>query len=285
MKFINLLKPEYLRNPKNIFRKFFCKIPLDVTKRRLIWKDEIIVNPNEGIGRNIYETGFHDIDVCEIIARILKKGDNAIDAGANIGFITSLMSHLVGKEGKIFSFECNPIVYKSLLFNIKLFKNSNVITPYSFALSNKTGEALLNLPSNFNTNQWTAYISGSKSANSIVVQTKTLDEIFINTVLVFSLMKLDVEGYEFEVLEGTQNLIESGRIKNIVFENHSGNESKVNKFLIDRHFQIYGIKRDLLKVRLIEGHSKFKCYNFLATLDEQATFINSIKWQLFKNHK
>jgi FkbM family methyltransferase len=43
----------------------------------------------------------------------------AVDVGANIGYMTSLMAHKVGLSGKVIAFEPHPAIYKRLVNNVQ----------------------------------------------------------------------------------------------------------------------------------------------------------------------
>ena len=50
----------------------------------------------------------------------IQKNDKIIDVDANIGTITLTCVMKTGKEGKVYSIEPNPVIYKYLQNNIKL---------------------------------------------------------------------------------------------------------------------------------------------------------------------
>ena len=52
---------------------------------------------------------------------ILKKGDIAIDIGANVGYFSAIFNQSVGKNGVVHSFEPNPEVSELLQENMKNF--------------------------------------------------------------------------------------------------------------------------------------------------------------------
>ena len=66
------------------------------------------MNPKETIGRAILRLGVYDLCVSESICRLLDPGESAIDVGANLGYMTSLMAAKAGKCGSVESFEPHP---------------------------------------------------------------------------------------------------------------------------------------------------------------------------------
>ena len=49
-------------------------------------------------------TGIYDLIVTEILWRLINKGEIAVDVGANIGYMTSLMAAKVASSGKVYSY-------------------------------------------------------------------------------------------------------------------------------------------------------------------------------------
>jgi len=60
------------------------------------------------------------------IRNYLKDEDIVFDVGANIGYFTLEFARLVGKRGKVISFEPHPEIYKVLQRNVKRNKYKNV---------------------------------------------------------------------------------------------------------------------------------------------------------------
>jgi len=59
------------------------------------------------------------ISTC-IINSLSRKGDLAVDIGANIGDTTVPMALVAGSEGMVLGFECNPVIFEILAVNEKL---------------------------------------------------------------------------------------------------------------------------------------------------------------------
>ena len=61
-----------------------------------------------------------------LLPLIVKNGDTAIDIGANYAYYTDRLSKLVGKSGKVFSFEPIPFTYEVCKMLVKKLQLSNV---------------------------------------------------------------------------------------------------------------------------------------------------------------
>lgn len=73
----------------------------------------------------------------------VKKGDIAFDVGAHFGFYTLVLANLVGKEGKVFSFEPNPQITPSLRKTISSLGNVELM---EICLSDQNGKVKLFIP-------------------------------------------------------------------------------------------------------------------------------------------
>ena len=68
----------------------------------------------------------YEIETILLCKDILKKGDIAIDIGANVGYFSAIFNQSVGKNGVVHSFEPNPEVSELLQENMKNFPSSRV---------------------------------------------------------------------------------------------------------------------------------------------------------------
>jgi len=155
----------------------------------------IILYPNE-----TYLQGF--------LKRNLDSGDTAFDIGANIGYTSILTSKIVGKNGRVYSFE--PINENLVILerNIKL-NNCKNISIVNKALSNKHGEAEFVIPDNGENLSMGSMVWGKKLYNTKkqLVKTISVDNDSKLRNLSPKTIKIDVEGAEGLVMEGIQNLI------------------------------------------------------------------------------
>lgn len=151
----------------------------------------------------------------------LCPGDVVIDVGASFGWYTTLAASLVGPTGKVFAFEPSPIsshvveemIQDSILQNVILTKA---------AVGRENGNVSLFLPT-------TRYLHSPSILQSdpgfvpIQVPVIALDHFapLVNVPKV-KLVKIDVEGYEPDVLAGMERLIKEKRIENIICEFNSG---------------------------------------------------------------
>jgi FkbM family methyltransferase len=166
-----------------------------------------------------------------------KEGDTVIDCGAHIGKYTIYASKLVGKYGKVISFEPELSNFKTLLKNLKInhCKNTYVLN-YACWNSNSKSQKL------FIGKDDGEYSLKEKRDNYIKVPTIRLDHFLKKMNLkTIDWIKIDVEGAELEVLKGLGKYLK--RTKNIIIEITS-RKKQVLGFLKREGYVIYKIPYD-----------------------------------------
>jgi FkbM family methyltransferase len=237
---MNLLKPYFVHRPWQIvlraIRHFWQPAKALTT---LPWGEKIRINPREAIGNAIWLTGVHEIATTEAIFRLLPPGGTAVDAGANIGYMTLAMLAAVGDKGGIIACEPHPRIFQELVANVRLNQpgrhESVHVRLCNVALSDSAGTALLALDPE-ERNQGIGSLDGAGACH-IPVEKITLDELAADAKV--DLLKIDVEGHELKVINGALKMISEGRIQNIIFENHEGCSSHVPRILSEMGYAIF----------------------------------------------
>ncbi len=157
---------------------------------------------------NRYET-----TECDLMRRFLRPGQVVVDVGANVGYLARFFASSVGPAGQVFAFEPNPLIFGLLQKNVTKF---TVVSPYDVALSSSAGESELFLAgSDFSVASLTrdypathvVYQDDGK-LNSIKVKLVIGDEFLHDLgVARLDVLKIDVEGWELNVLAGLEQTI------------------------------------------------------------------------------
>lgn len=152
--------------------------------------------------------GCYQIALVEAMKKILKPGDIFIDVGASIGYLTAIGASLVGKEGEVHSFEPVPEHFQ-ILKNLSLINPDYKIIVRNYALGEKTGigkmDCTVFVGGNTMISGFLTFHKVSKK-KSIDVPVIRLDDYIKEKKLgKISLIKIDVEGFEFPVLKGLEN--------------------------------------------------------------------------------
>lgn len=167
-------------------------------------------------------------DVEEFIFSNLKEGDIFIDCGASVGYYTISASKLVGKSGKVVSFEANPLSYEILEENVSLNDCDNVIL-INRAVYDKGGLELgLDFKEGF-------YGEGKiVSEGKIKVISTTIDDTLKSlSIDKVKILKLDIEGSEYKALLGARNTL---KMTEFVILECSENMESIKKFLRENGF-------------------------------------------------
>jgi FkbM family methyltransferase len=78
-----------------------CGIPITVDLAHWKWA-------------RIARRGYHELDTERFMAEYLRPGDVTVDAGANIGVLTTLAAKLVTDSGRVYAFEVDPLFFAEL---------------------------------------------------------------------------------------------------------------------------------------------------------------------------
>lgn len=182
------------------------------------------------------------------ITKLISKDSKGIglDLGANIGYYSLLMA----SKGcdKVYAFEPASYNFNILKKNIAINHLADKIIAENKAVSNKSGTALFNL-NRFSSTSNSFVHQGSAQENTEKVETITLDEYFKNKEKPY-IIKMDVEGWEKEAIEGGTSVFHSAKI--IIFENNIG---LLNKRKMDPHVVLSMFKKMGFNLRKIEGEA------------------------------
>ena len=199
---------------KIILRRYLLKQNIEHTANR---NHRMAVYANDYIGAEIFLEGVYEkecisevIEICSLVGIDLEHS-SAIDLGANIGNHALAFSKYFGN---VEAFEPNPHTFKLLQFNASFVTN---VRTYNFGLGNSNDTLMLSeCATNFGASS--AIIKHEQGSN-IEIKVRRLDD-FSNDLSNVKLIKIDVEGMEFMVLDGAQKIINEHH-PIIAFEQHA----------------------------------------------------------------
>jgi len=177
----------------------------------------IYTSADSYIEYSILSTGTYEDEINKLIRVSLKNGGNALDIGGNIGLQSIRMAQCAGPGGSVFAFE--PLEYLRDKFNRNVSLNKvNNITLFPYALSDLESEADFAIsPGSWNQG---AFSLGGNSGGTGVqhVLIKVADDLpEIQDLASLDLIKIDVEGFEYQVLRGLTKTLHKHKPR-IIFE-------------------------------------------------------------------
>lgn len=175
--------------------------------KRILNYQMILDLQDQGISRQLMRNEIREPDHKFLIEKELKPGMIVLECGANIGYYTIMMSKILKNDGMIHAIEPSPYNYHMLNLNILLNGPENKVTTYHMGMSNRCGEELLYLSdfANCHTFYPIDHLSGThsqESKNRTVRVKMTTVEQFIQKNGPVHFIRMDVEGYEVEILTG-----------------------------------------------------------------------------------
>ncbi|HXQ27345.1 MAG TPA: FkbM family methyltransferase [Candidatus Acidoferrales bacterium] len=186
--------------------KFWIQIPEGLGKGLWMYAD-----PRFDLG---YTNGDHEPWIQELLKTELRPGDCYYDVGAHAGFFCLIASRFVGESGKIVAFEPDPENAAALKANIA--KNGlTQIRVVEAAVWSSSGTVTFEPPSDAS-NRTQGHVSSAKDAglDRISVPAVCLDDlVFGKGHPAPGLIKMDVEGAEWEALQGARRLLTEAKPK------------------------------------------------------------------------
>jgi FkbM family methyltransferase len=187
---------------------------------------------------------FYDLPTQLLLSAALRPGDTFIDVGANEGMISLLASHIVGSGGKVISFEPNPKPRAVFQAAIERNKISNIILQ-NVGLGADDGVFQLTVPK-INTGEGSF---GKPNYPPDLVNVVDCAVFRADDVLYDispRLIKIDVEGFEYQVVKGMVRTIERSHPA-IVME------------IVSSHLKAAGTSvQELASFMMSKGYSPFR---------------------------
>ena len=223
-------------------------------------------------------------EMVDFFKKFIKKGDLAIDIGANIGDTTVPMALAAGSSGITLGFDPNPYVYRILEINASLNKEKQNIVPLLYAITVKDEDFY--------------YVSSEVSfSNGAISPTKNsvhgkfifpekikginllalLEKEYSEKLKKFFFIKIDTEDYDKEIIKSIFGLIEKYK-PTIVAESFGDNiaEEKVELYnVINQHgYEIFYFEDFDINARIIKLENSDEITNWKKTINIYAVPIS-----------
>jgi FkbM family methyltransferase len=194
-----LTKYSFIRKVKNYSHSYLQ------TDHAEVFGNKLFLN-KKGLALSISHYGTYEKSEAKVMEEKIKGGNIVVDVGANIGLHTLNMARIVGNTVQVFAFEPDPSNFKILGKNVKVNNYKNIILEQK-AVGDKHGRATLYHADNPGMHR--IFPQTKQAKGQVQVELTSLDKYFIDSNLVdkINFIKIDIEGLEFSVLKGMENIL------------------------------------------------------------------------------
>ena len=188
----------------------------------------------------------YELPVARAIRDHLKEGQTFWDVGANVGWFSVFASTIVGASGRVVSFEPSPEVFDILSAHAQ---SADGITAIRLGVGNADEVRLFAAHGKSSSSSFVEEVTkinfcfhSSVPVKNIKVELRRIDSLVKELGSKPSLLKIDVEGFELEVLRGASELLSTGRPAMIIevhprqLELSGGTEDLLFQFLRDHKY-------------------------------------------------
>lgn len=179
---------------------------------REIQGSKMLLNLNDrGISRELFFTGVHESESTRQIKHELRPGMNVLEIGANVGYYALLEAKLIGTNGRIIAFEPSMENVINLKLNTAINNLDERIEIYQVGAGSSNGKAEFYCMNKGNTSSFYKRENESSIATTAVmsVDVVTVDHFFENRDEHIDFFRMDVEGYEFEIIKGMEDFLDA----------------------------------------------------------------------------
>ena len=203
-------------------------------------------------GRTMYYFGDYDPKITWILRRLLRAGDQVVDAGANFGLISLMAANLVGPAGCVHAFEPQRHLASMLTESAQL-NGYGWLQVHSMALSDRDGEMeLFTCPGVTGAASLETAATTDAMTTSVTVAHANdyLNQLELGKV---RLLKLDIEGHELTVLSCAEPWLRENQPDAVLFETRDGSaslrEQPVVRLLERLQYDVYPVPKSWLGLR------------------------------------
>jgi FkbM family methyltransferase len=211
------------------------KIFLDLTNPRLL--------------HLAYDEDIEEGKIKQTFLDLINVGDTVIDVGANIGEYSLIAAHKVKQNGRIIAIEPLKETVHSLTKNFQLnnFTNYEIISKVVGKENKKVnlykemaGGTMGFVDSTLNNKKFKKVDEVDMTTIDEILSTRNIDDVKI--------MKIDVEGFEFDLLKGAKNSLKNKKIKNMIIEVHINylNAKRISEKYFNAYLNEQGYKVDTI---------------------------------------
>ena len=198
---------------KTLFRLMAWQLNIRINPFPIVYSftknSKLIISKGETASTGNLYCGLYEFEDMCFLLHLLRKDDLFIDIGANIGSYTVLASGEIG--AKTISIEPIPSTFHKLMQNIKINNIENIVKPLNIGLG--SAKSVLKFTTSYDT---VNHVARSGDTDTVDVPVDTLDSICTQEIP--TLIKMDVEGFETEVVNGANSTFRNPSLKALIIE-------------------------------------------------------------------
>jgi len=233
-RFFFLLRPRHIDYPPNTIRR--------AERNHIRYELDL----SDWVEWNIYFK--NKIEPREKLYSLVKKGDVVVDIGVNVGETILNLAARTGNDGIVFGFEANPVVFEKCKKNISLNPSIKNISLQSVALGKEEEEFFLKTHDERNKGMNSLSSSGEGEKISTISFDSFAEKQNLNQI---NLMKIDVEGFEMNILLGAEKSIR--RFHPVLFievddemlKRQHASAKELISWLIQHNYKIFDAETDI----------------------------------------
>ncbi|WP_120501777.1 FkbM family methyltransferase [Roseovarius sp. EL26] len=219
------------------------------------------------VGRSMKYFGDLDPKVSDIIDKVVREGDTCLDIGANLGLISVRMSDRVGRTGQVHAFEPQPEMIGHLRETFSRLAHGNV-TLHDIGLGRSADTLQLTVPQG-NAGAATLTSKGFQNSDTIEVDVRSLDSVAQEySIGPVSLVKIDVEGFEAEVVAGGAEFFRDVAPSVVIFEERlphdQGQLPPSLQLFHDLEYEIFALPKVLFATKIVPIHDCAQAHDYVA---------------------
>jgi FkbM family methyltransferase len=190
-------------------------------------------------------------EILQVLQQFVRPGDTVLDIGAQLGYFSLHAARLVSPTGRVYCFEPDPRSFARLEHAIRLSR-IDWIKSFQTALSAREGTMDFYLSPTLG---WSTGVKNShlEDLQQVSVRTSPLDLLVSQGEIPsrMRLVKIDVEGFEMEVLRGMRNVLATSRpilvleINVQMLHAQGTSPSEIVRFLESLEYDVSRIDKDL----------------------------------------
>lgn len=195
----------------------------------------------------------------EFLSENCKPGSVIIDIGAHIGLFSIIAAQVTGKKGKVYAFEPAPGTYALLQKTVAINHEEQVVETLQKAVGKENGKITFFVSDNKadNSNSLVNY-KEDRSLHGIDVAVTTIDNfVQEKKITTLDFIKIDVEGAEYDTLQGASATLKNLRPACIVAIHPQPIAAKGDRlediydFIIGCNYRIMVDKKEFTKAALL----------------------------------